>query len=83
MFNPDNQSKRLHRRVTRLGLKEIRFYDLRHPYAKLARRSGMDIKALSGRLGHENVATTTNLYQHIPVDMCRESPQSVAEYILG
>jgi len=24
-----------------------------------------------------------NLYQHIPVDMARESAQSVADYILG
>jgi hypothetical protein len=37
----------------------------------------------SVRLGHENVATTMNLYQHIPVDMARESAQSVADYILG
>jgi integrase len=62
---------------------EIRFHDLRHTYATLARRSGMDIKDLSVRLGHENVATTMNPYQHIPVDMARESAQSVADYILG
>jgi hypothetical protein len=43
----------------------------------------MDIKDLSVRLSHENVATTMNLYQHIPVDMARESAQSVADYILG
>jgi integrase len=83
LFNPENQSKRLRRRVTRLGLKEIRFHDLRHTYATLARRSGMDIKDLSVRLGDENVATTMNLYQHIPVDMARESAQTVADYILG
>jgi integrase len=69
--------------VTKLRLKEIRFHDLRHSDATLARRSGMDIKDLSVRLGHENVATTMNLYQHIPVDMARESAQSVADYILG
>jgi integrase len=83
LFNPENQSKRFRQRVTRLGLKEIRFHDLRHTYATLARRSGMDIKDLSVRLGHENVATTMNLYQHIPVDMARESAQTVADYILG
>lgn len=83
MFNPENQSKRFHRRVAKLGLTEIRFHDLRHTYATLARRSGMDIKVLSVRLGHQNVSTTMNLYQHIPVDMARESAQSVADYILG
>jgi hypothetical protein len=43
-------------------------------------------KDLSVRLGHENgenVATTMNLYQHIPMDMARESAQNVADYILG
>jgi integrase len=83
MFNPENQSKRFRRRVTKLGLTKIRFHDLRHTYATLARRGGMDIKDLSVRLGHENVATTMNLYQHVPVDMARESAQSVADYILG
>jgi len=83
MFNPENQSKRFHRRVTKLGLPHIRFHDLRHTYATLARRGGMDIKALSVRLGHENVATTMNLYQHIPLDTARESAQNVADYILG
>ncbi len=83
MFNPENQSKRFHRRVTKLRLREIRFHDLRHIYATLARRGGMDIKDLCVRLGHENVATTMNLYQHIPLDMAPESAQSVADYILG
>ncbi|HEU4528667.1 MAG TPA: site-specific integrase [Actinomycetota bacterium] len=50
MFNPEDQSKRVHRRVSKLGLKQIRFHDLRHTYATLARRSGMDIKDLSVRL---------------------------------
>jgi hypothetical protein len=36
----------------------------------------MDIKDLSVRLGHGNVATTMDLYQHIPVDMAqRERPE--------
>jgi hypothetical protein len=42
----------------------------------------MDVKDLSVRLGRENVATTMNLYQHMPVDMARESAQNVANYIL-
>jgi integrase len=49
----------------------------------LGEMTGLLLKALSVRLGHENVATTMNLYQHIPVDMARESAQSVADYILG
>ena len=83
MFNPENESKRFHRRETKPGLPQIRLHDLRHTYATLARRGWMDIKDLSVRLDHENVATTMNLYQHIPLDMARESAQNVADYILG
>jgi integrase len=83
MFNPENQSKRFGRHIAKLRLPEIRFHDLRHTCATLARRGGMDIKDLSVRLGHENVATTMNLYQHIPVDMARESAQNSADYILA
>jgi integrase len=61
----------------------MRFHDLRHTYATLARRGGMDIKDLAVRLGHENVATTLNVYLHIPVDMARERAQNVADSILG
>ena len=82
MFNPEDLSKRFTRRETRLGLQQIRFHDLRYSYATLARRGGMDIKDLSVRLSHENVATTMNLYQHVPVDMARESAQAIADYIL-
>jgi hypothetical protein len=37
----------------------------------------------SVRLGHENVATTMNLYRRIPLDTARESARSVADHILG
>jgi integrase len=83
IFNPENVSKRFERRVARLDVPVIRFHDLRHIYATLARRGGTDIKDLSVRLGHSNVATTMDLYQHIPLDMARESAQNVADYILG
>ena len=43
----------------------------------------MDIgEPLGPGWSHENVATTMNLYQHVPVDMARESAQAIADYIL-
>jgi integrase len=82
-FNPENLSKRFYRRIEKAGLVRIRFHDLRHTYATLARRSGMDIKVLSDRLGHASIVTTINLYQHVPADMAEEAAQSVADFILG
>jgi integrase len=82
-FNPENSSKRFSRRIEKVDLPRIRFHDIRHTYATLARRSGMDIKVLSDRLGHASIVTTINLYQHVPVDMTQEAAQSVADFILG
>jgi hypothetical protein len=77
-----SRSKRFRRRVTKLGRTDIGSRDLRHVHATLARGSGMDIKVLSVRLGHENVAATMNLSQHIPADRAR-SVEGVADHIVG
>ena len=82
-FNPENVGKRFDRLVQKLDLPRIRFYDLRHTYATHARRSGMDNKVLSDRLGHASITTTINLYQHVLADMAQEAAQSVADFILG
>ena len=43
----------------------------------------MDIKVLSERLGHASIATTINLYQHVPADMAQQAAQDIADFILG
>jgi integrase len=83
VFNPENLSKRFARRIAQLNLPKISFHGLRHTYATLARRGGMDVKDLSIRLGHADVSTTLRLYVHVPVDVARRSAQSAADYILG
>ena len=83
MFNPENQSKRFHRREPKLGLDEIRFHDLRHTYATLARKGGWTSRTSRSGWATRTSPTTMNLCQHIPVDMARESAQSVADSILG
>lgn len=44
--------------------KTPRPHDLRHTHASWMLRAGMNIVDLSRRLGHENVAITTDLYSH-------------------
>lgn len=46
------------------GVKRIRVHDLRHSHATLCLNSGINIVAVSERLGHEKVSTTVNIYNH-------------------
>jgi integrase len=46
------------------GLPRIRFHDLRHTYATVALREGVNPKIVSERLGHPSVAFTFDVYAH-------------------
>ena len=49
---PDSVLHILHRVLKRAGLPRVRFHDLRHTFAMLALQNGVDIKTVSGMLGH-------------------------------
>ena len=47
------------------GVKKIRIHDLRHSHASLLVNTGLSVKAIADRLGHERVETTLNTYSHL------------------
>lgn len=49
----------------KVGLKGIRFHDLRHSNASQLRRQGVPVKVVSARLGHSNATVTLNTYAHV------------------
>ena len=52
MYSPETVA-RIHKRILRdAGLEDCRFHDLRHTFATVALQNGVDIKTLSGMLGH-------------------------------
>ncbi len=58
--------KREWRRVLRrAGLEGVTFHTLRHTHASILIFQGVDIKTISRRLGHENVAFTLQVYGHL------------------
>ena len=52
-----------------MQLKQITFHGLRHTHATLLIFNGENIKVVSDRLGHKDIATTLNTYTHIMDDM--------------
>lgn len=64
-MSPDSVLHMLHRVLKRAGLPRVRFHDLRHTFATLALQNGMDIKTVSGMLGHFSAGFTLDTYAHV------------------
>ena len=65
-INPSNINARHFKSILKkAGLPNIRPYDMRHTHATLLYKLHKDIKLVSERLGHEDVAFTAKTYHHV------------------
>jgi integrase len=60
----DNLSRWWRAFQKRYGFEGLRLHDLRHTHATMLVSSGLNIKAVSSRLGHASVGITLDLYAH-------------------
>lgn len=56
-----------------LGLRGVRFHDLRHTMATLALSAGVHVKVVSERLGHSTTQITLDTYSHVLPDLQEEA----------
>lgn len=63
-WRPDRVTLAFTRLCSELGIEGIRFHDLRHFAATSLLSAGIDVRTVSGRLGHANAATTLGTYAH-------------------
>ena len=68
--------------LRRLGLPDMRLYDLRHTAATLLLANGVHPKVVSEMLGHSSVAITLDTYSHVSMTM-QEQAAAVMEGILS
>ena len=77
MYHPCSAG-RIHRKLLKMAdIEHIRFHDLRHTFATLALQNGVDIKTLSGMLGHYSAGFTLDTYTHITSKMQRDAAEKM------
>nr|WP_255594370.1 MULTISPECIES: site-specific integrase [Terrabacteria group] len=57
--------KQFKKAIKKSGVKEIRLHDLRHSHATILINNGVNIVAVSKRLGHSDINTTLRVYTHL------------------
>ena len=80
---PDSVLHMLHRVLDRAGLPEIRFHDLRHTFATLALQNGVDVKTVSGMLGHFSAGFTLDTYAHVTTAAQRQAAETMGAVLAG
>jgi integrase len=86
LINPERLSAWFRRHCVEAGLPPIRLHDVRHSYASagLATATGWhEVKVISERLGHANVAITIDTYSHVMPAADAATAHTLAKLILG
>lgn len=78
-LQPDTVTHAFIKLVRRIGLKGIRFHDLRHTHASLWLRQGVHPKIVSERLGHSSIAITLDTYSHVMPGLHEEAVKTFEE----
>lgn len=82
-ISPDSVLHMLHRVLKRAGLPQVRFHDLRHTFATLALQNGVDIKTVSGMLGHFSAGFTLDTYSHVTTAAQQEAARTMSGVLAG
>ncbi len=80
---PDTISEHFNRLVDRAGLPTITLHDVRHTYATMSLRAGVNPKIVSGRLGHATVAFTLDLYTEDVPELHHAAAEAVSDLFLN
>ena len=80
-ISPDSVNNMLKRVLARAGIPKVRFHDLRHTFATIALQNGVDIKTVSGMLGHFSTGFTLNTYAHVTTAAQKEAAQTMGNVL--
>ena len=80
-ISPDSVNNMLGRVLERAGIPKVRFHDRRHTFATIALQNGVDIKTVSGMLGHFSAGFTLDTYAHVTTSAQKEAAQAMGNIL--
>ena len=81
MYYPDAIGA-IHTKILKtLGLEHTRFHALRHTFATMALQNGVDIRTVSGMLGHADPGFTLRTYTHTSNPMQQQATAAVGQFM--
>lgn len=61
----------------------LTYPDLRHTFATLALQNGVDVKTVSGMLGHYSAGFTLDTYTHVTTSAQRQAAEAMEHVLSG
>ena len=61
----------------------LTYPDLRHTFATLALQNGVDVKTVSGMLGHYSAGFTLDTYAHVTTSAQRQAAEAMEHVLSG
>ncbi len=80
-ISPDSVNNMLKRLLVRADIPKIRFHDLRHTFATITLQNGVDIKTVSGMLGHFSDGFTLDTYAHVTTSAQKEAADTMGNVL--
>ena len=78
LIKPDYVTRHFPLLLKNIGLRHIRFHDLRHSCASLLVAKNIPMKAIQEWLGHSSFSTTANIYAHLDTNAKLLSAEAIS-----
>lgn len=82
-IDPNKINQNLNRIIQRYNLKRITPHGFRHTHITLLFLAGASIKEVQDRVGHSDVKTTMDIYNHVMQETREKTPLTFTRYVNG
>ena len=81
IFDPDS-FRHTHEKILKdIGAEHIRFHDLKHTFATLSLKNGVDVKTVSSMPGHYDTGFALRTYPHTAKQKQDEAAQTMGAFM--